>query len=110
MSITSSGLNSDKRCTISPTSLRARLSNQQATAQHKHRCLRGPHYTNPITESPDYSTTRFTYGNPKTCRESVAIIATYCLPFLPEYVIGFALPWPGSCATHSSFPFFESNA
>src|SRR4051812_6109907 len=38
------------------------------------------------------------------------MMATYCLPFLPVYVIGFALPAPGSGATHSSLPDFESNA
>src|SRR6266850_3984926 len=64
-----------------------------------HRCLSSP-------RSPNHST----YGNENTCNESVATMATYCLPFLPVYVIGFALPCPGSCATHSSLPFFESNA
>src|SRR5262252_7673726 len=60
--------------------------------------------------SPNHQVIQSTYGKLNTCSESVATIATYCLPFFPAYVIGFELPAPGNDATHSSLPVFESNA
>src|SRR5215470_20192113 len=36
------------------------------------------------------------YGRVKTTSVSVATTATYCLPFLPRYVIGSAFPRRGS--------------
>ena len=40
----------------------------------------------------------------------MATTATYCLPFLPRYVIGSAFPRRASFVTHSCFPVFASSA
>ncbi len=50
------------------------------------------------------------YGRANTYTVSEATMATYCLPFLPAKVMGFALASFSSLVTHSSLPVFESKA
>src|SRR5262249_4741415 len=50
------------------------------------------------------------YGSEKATTELVAIAATYCFPFLPRYVSGFAFTFCSTLNTHTSLPVFESNA